>query len=108
VSYSTKDVQSVLSGQKYPAADNDNIAEGVLDAMTQADVWGDNKPVARLEVAKRYAAVPKCGQPRAWEWRATSCGAVYYLKRDALSSTPPNRNRKRRIGATNICYAVLY
>jgi len=56
VSYSKKDVQSALSGQKYPVADNDNIAKGVLDAMTQASVWADAKQVVTLTVTKRYAA----------------------------------------------------
>jgi len=35
---------------------NDNIAKSVLDAMTQAGVWVDDKQVTTLSVRKRYAA----------------------------------------------------
>lgn len=42
-SYSKIEREAALSGQKYPAADNDNVAKAVLDAMTQAGVWVDDK-----------------------------------------------------------------
>ncbi|MGY8635831.1 RusA family crossover junction endodeoxyribonuclease [Bradyrhizobium sp. 14AA] len=48
--------EAALSGQKYPAADNDNVAKAVLDAMTQGGVWVDDKQVVRLEAVKGYGA----------------------------------------------------
>ena len=39
---------------EYPAADNGNIAKDVLDAMTQAGVWKDDKQVVKLNVTTRY------------------------------------------------------
>ncbi|WP_442894222.1 RusA family crossover junction endodeoxyribonuclease [Bradyrhizobium sp. AZCC 1693] len=37
-SYSKSERAEALSGQKYPAADNDNVAKAVLDAMNTG--WG--------------------------------------------------------------------
>ncbi len=54
-SYTKNEREAALCGQKYPAADNDNIAKAVLDAMTQGGVWVDDKQVVTLTVTKRYA-----------------------------------------------------
>lgn len=44
--------------------DVDNFAKAVMDALTNAQVWSDDKQVARLIVEKRYL---KPGQsPHAW------------------------------------------
>jgi Holliday junction resolvase RusA-like endonuclease len=53
-SYSKKEREDALRGQKYPAADNDNVAKAVLDAMTQAGVWKDDRQVVTLTVRKGY------------------------------------------------------
>ena len=34
--------------------DNDNLAKSVLDALTKAGVWQDDKQVDELHVVKRY------------------------------------------------------
>ncbi|TPL94791.1 RusA family crossover junction endodeoxyribonuclease [Mesorhizobium sp. B2-3-10] len=38
----------------WPRGDVDNLAKAVLDAMTQAGVWGDDTQVVTLTCSKRY------------------------------------------------------
>lgn len=54
-SYTKNERAEALGGQKYPGADDDNVAKAVLDAMTQGGVWKDDKQVVALNVTKGYA-----------------------------------------------------
>lgn len=38
----------------HPKPDVDNFAKGVLDAMTQAELWSDDTLVRRLHVSKQW------------------------------------------------------
>ncbi|MFG1411443.1 RusA family crossover junction endodeoxyribonuclease [Xanthobacter sp. VTT E-85241] len=54
-SYTKKERQDALEGLAWPVGDVDNLAKSVLDAMTQAGCWRDDRQVVRLSVAKGYA-----------------------------------------------------
>jgi len=54
-SYSKREREAALRGQAWPVGDPDNLAKGVLDAMTEAGVWKDDRQVVLLTVRKRYA-----------------------------------------------------
>lgn len=54
-SYSKKQRAAALDGFAWPSGDLDNSAKSVLDAMTEAGVWKDDRQVVLLTVRKRYA-----------------------------------------------------
>jgi len=54
-SYTRKQREAALDGLAWPSGDPDNLAKGVLDAMTEAGVWKDDRQVVLLTVGKRYA-----------------------------------------------------
>jgi Holliday junction resolvase RusA-like endonuclease len=44
-----------------PKADVDNVAKGILDALTTSRIWDDDAQVAELRIEKRYAARGESG-----------------------------------------------
>lgn len=54
-SYTKKERGEALGGFKWPSGDPDNLCKGILDAMTEAGVWVDDRQVVILTVCKRYA-----------------------------------------------------
>lgn len=44
-----------------PKADVDNVAKGILDALTTSRIWDDDAQVAELRIEKRYAARGEAG-----------------------------------------------
>jgi Holliday junction resolvase RusA-like endonuclease len=58
-SWSQKKQRAAMAGEIHPTAkpDMDNVVKGIFDACN-AIVWLDDKQVCRLEVVKRFAAVP--------------------------------------------------
>ena len=44
-----------------PKADVDNVAKGILDALTTSRIWHDDAQVAELRIEKKYAARGESG-----------------------------------------------
>lgn len=40
--------------------DVDNLAKAVMDALTTANIWPDDKLVCSIKICKRYAETPGC------------------------------------------------
>lgn len=55
-SYSKRERDDALGGLVVPSGDIDNHVKSVLDAMTEAGVWVDDRQVGMLTARKRYAA----------------------------------------------------